>query len=58
MHQPKYKRKQTEIKVSVACSCRSGVDNKFNDINPHQDFCHITKYDEGSQSRDRSNNKE
>ena len=57
MHQLKYTRMQTEITVNVACSSWSGKDNIFNIINLQQDFCHITNYDETSQSRDRSNSK-
>ena len=45
MHQLKYKKRQTEIIVNVACSSWSGVDNIFNIINLQQDFCHITNYE-------------
>ena len=34
---------------------RSRVDNSFNDINPQQEFRHLSNFNESSQSRDRSN---
>ena len=36
---------------------RSRVDNNFNDINPQQEFRHLSNFKESSQSRDRSNSK-
>ena len=34
---------------------RSRVDNKFNDINPQQEFKHLSNFNESSQPRDNSN---
>ena len=36
---------------------RSRVDKSFNDINPQQEFRHLSNFIESSQSRDRSNSK-